>query len=71
MKQRILQIQNNKALTPREKAVSMQQLMMQRWTQSQDKGTDPVPMDVEELDQSKVTTYHNEQNNELGCEHYK
>lgn len=59
---KILEIQKNQALTPKEKAVGMQKLMMQRWNSSQgitdDEGTETESAMESDSDQQIVTTYH-------------
>lgn len=73
MKAKILSIQGNQALTPKEKAVSVQKIMMQPWTAAQALSSpQSVTASMVEIEQArKQVTFHNPETRALGCEHYQ
>ncbi|ETV94598.1 hypothetical protein H310_11860 [Aphanomyces invadans] len=75
LKARIMQIQTNKSLTPKEKADGMQKVMMEQWTEAQErltpKQTERKP-DTPIADSGRtIVTYHNEEKGIKGCSHYQ
>ncbi|RHZ10987.1 hypothetical protein DYB26_008488 [Aphanomyces astaci] len=75
LKARIMQIQTNKSLTPKEKADGMQKVMMQQWTEAQERLT---PKQAESKPETPVAdsdrtvvTYHNADAGIKGCSHYQ
>lgn len=70
MKAQIRQIQACKSLTPKEKADSVQKLMMKRWTDNQEKVALTRITSDSEIERRRVS-YHNEEEKVLGCSHYQ
>ncbi|CAK4725319.1 hypothetical protein LEN26_018031 [Aphanomyces euteiches] len=75
LKARIMEIQTNKSLTPKEKADGMQKIMMQQWTEAQErltpKQTEPKPETPVADSDRTVVTYHNADKTIMGCSHYQ
>ncbi|TMW64952.1 hypothetical protein Poli38472_009119 [Pythium oligandrum] len=70
LKAQIREIQASKSLTPKEKAESVQKLMMKQWTENQEKVALTRTQSDSEVERRRVT-YHNEAENILGCSHYQ
>ncbi|KAG9398265.1 hypothetical protein AC1031_014859 [Aphanomyces cochlioides] len=70
-----MEIQTNKSLTPKEKADGMQKIMMQQWTEAQErltpKQTEPKPETPVADSDRTVVTYHNADKTIMGCSHYQ
>ncbi|TYZ66354.1 hypothetical protein PybrP1_006951 [[Pythium] brassicae (nom. inval.)] len=69
LKTQIRQIQASTSLTPKEKAESVQNLMMKQWNDSHKVALKPQESDSET--ERKRTTYFSEGDNILGCNHYQ
>uniref|UniRef100_K3WU11 RING finger and CHY zinc finger domain-containing protein 1 n=1 Tax=Globisporangium ultimum (strain ATCC 200006 / CBS 805.95 / DAOM BR144) TaxID=431595 RepID=K3WU11_GLOUD len=71
LKAQIRQIQSSTSLTPKEKAESVQNLMMKQWNDSRDKVVLTKRQESDTEADQKRTTYFNEAENILGCSHYQ
>ncbi|EQC28796.1 hypothetical protein SDRG_13477 [Saprolegnia diclina VS20] len=74
LKAKILEIQTNKSLTPKEKADGMQKLMMQQWNEAQErltpKAIEKPETPITDADRT-VVTYHDADKTIMGCQHYQ